>query len=407
MQVRKTKSLRCREIRDDLPCGAAGSAPVRATVRPVTMTTRPARRTDVPDWLDRQAAIAGRLLVLGLASAAAIWLALQVRFISMAVVLGFAEVSLLWPAVKWLRARRVPQAIAAILGVLGFLAFFVGLLVFVVSEVVQSSPELADAVTGAFSDILGWVRSGPFGLDTGAVQDVLDEMQASVGDYIGNVGSGVATGLSVVGNVLTVLLIATFFAIFALSSGDKLWAQFSATLPVDRRLPATAAFRASMRAAGNWFYASTLTGLVDGVLIGLGLTILGVPLAVPIGALTFVLAYIPLVGATIAGAVAVLVALFVGGWVTALWTLLIVLAVQQLEGNVLAPLLLSKALSFHPLVMLLLTTAAASAFGLVGLFLAIPVTGAISAAIIAYRRVYGEAAGAAAAATKKRELPST
>jgi predicted PurR-regulated permease PerM len=400
MQVRKTKSLRCREIPDDLPRGAAGSAPVRATVRPVTMTTRPARRTDVPDWLDRQAAIAGRLLVLGLASAAAIWLALQVRFISMAVVLGFAEVSLLWPAVKWLRARRVPQAIAAILGVLGFLAFFVGLLVFVVSEVVQSSPELADAVTGAFSDILGWIRSGPFGLDTGAVQDVLDEMQASVGDYIGNVGSGVATGLSVVGNVLTVLLIATFFAIFALSSGDKLWAQFSATLPVDRRLPATAAFRASMRAAGNWFYASTLTGLVDGVLIGLGLTILGVPLAVPIGALTFVLAYIPLVGATIAGAVAVLVALFVGGWVTALWTLLIVLAVQQLEGNVLAPLLLSKALSFHPLVMLLLTTAAASAFGLVGLFLAIPVTGAISAAIIAYRRVYGEAAGAAAAATK-------
>jgi predicted PurR-regulated permease PerM len=371
------------------------------------MTTRPARRTDVPDWLDRQAAIAGRLLVLGLASAAAIWLALQVRFISMAVVLGFAEVSLLWPAVKWLRARRVPQAIAAILCVLGFLAFFVGLLVFVVSEVVQSSPELADAVTGAFSDILGWIRRGPFGLDTAAVQDILDEMQASVGDYIGNVGSGVATGLSVVGNVLTVLLIATFFAIFALSSGDKLWAQFSATLPVDRRLPATAAFRASMRAAGNWFYASTLTGLVDGVLIGLGLTILGVPLAVPIGALTFVLAYIPLVGATIAGAVAVLVALFVGGWVTALWTLLIVLAVQQLEGNVLAPLLLSKALSFHPLILLLLTTAAASAFGLVGLFLAIPVTGAITAAIIAYRRVYGDAAGAAAAATKKRELPST
>jgi putative heme transporter len=372
----------------------------------VTIRMPQASRPEVPDWLDRQAAIAGRLLVLGLAIAAAIWLALQVKFISMAVVLGFAEVSLLWPAVKWLRARRVPQAIAAILCVVGFLALFVGLLVFVVSEVVQSSPELADAVTGAFSDILGWIRSGPFGLDTAAVEDVLDELQASVGDYVGSVGTGVATGLSVVGNVLTVLLIATFFAIFALSSGDRLWAQFSSTLPVDRRRPATAAFRASMRAAGNWFYASTLTGLVDGLLIGLGLIILDVPLAVPIGALTFVLAYIPLVGAAIAGAVAVLVALFIGGWATALWTLLIVLAVQQLEGNVLAPLLLSRALSFHPLIMLLLTTAAASAFGLVGLFLAIPVTGAIIAAIIAYRRVQGEAAGAPIAATQKRELPS-
>ena len=361
---------------------------------------------EVPDWLDRQAAIAGRLLVLGLAIAAAIWLALQVRFISMAVVLGFAEVSLLWPVVKWLRARGVPQTIAAILCMLAFLAFFVGLLVFVVSQVVQSSPRLASAVSGAFTDILDWVRSGPFGIDTAAVQDVLDELQSSVGGYIGNLGAGVATGLSVVGNVLTVLLIATFFAIFALSSGDRLWAQFASTLPVDRRRPATAAFRASMTAAGNWFYASTLTGLVDGLLIGIGLAILGVPLAIPIGALTFVLAYIPLVGATIAGTVAILVALFIGGWVTALWTLLIVLGVQQLEGNVLAPLLLSRALSFHPLILLILTTAAASAFGLVGLFLAIPVTGAITAAIIAYRRVHGEAAGAPAAATKKRELPS-
>jgi putative heme transporter len=369
------------------------------------MSTPPARDARVPPWLDRQAAIAGRLLVLGLAISAAIWLALQVRFISMAVVLGFAEVSLLWPAVKWLRARRVPQVIAAILCVVGFLAVFVGLLVFVVSEVVRSSPRLADAVSGAFTDILGWIRSGPFGVDSEAVQDMLDELQSSVGDYVGNLGAGVATGLSVVGNVLTVLLIATFFAIFALSSGDRLWAQFASTLTVDHRRPATAAFQASMKAAGNWFYASTLTGIVDGLLIGIGLTILDVPLAVPIGALTFVLAYIPLVGATIAGAVAVLVALFTGGWVTALWTLLIVLAVQQLEGNVLSPLLLSRALSFHPLIMLLLTTAAASAFGLVGLFLAIPVTGAITAAVMTYRRVQGEAAGVPDAATEKRELP--
>ena len=344
----------------------------------------------MPAWLDRQAAVAGRLLVVGLAGAAVIWLALQVRFISMAVVLGFAEVSLLWPAVKWLRARRVPQALAAIMCVVGFLAVFVGLLVFVVSEVVRNSPRLADAITGAFDDILSWIRSGPFGIDTAAVEDVLNELQSSVGDYVGSIGSGVATGLSVVGNVLTVLLIATFFAIFALSSGDRLWAQFVSTLSADRRRPATVAFQASMRATGSWFYASTLTGLVDGLLIGIGLSLLSVPLAVPIGALTFVLAYIPLVGATIAGVVAVLVALFTGGWTTALWTLLLVLAVQQLEGNVLSPLLLSRALSFHPLIMLVLTTTAASAFGLVGLFLAVPVTGAITAAVIAYRRALAE-----------------
>ncbi|MGH8775922.1 MAG: AI-2E family transporter [Jiangellaceae bacterium] len=347
-------------------------------------------RHGVPTWLDRQAAIAGRLLVVGLAVAAVIWLALQVRFISMAVVLGFAEVSLLWPLVRWLNARRVPQPIAAILCVLAFLAFFTSLMVFVVAEVVRSGPDMADAVTGAFDDIVAWLRSGPFGVDSESVQSVFDELQSSIGTFVGGLGSGVATGLSVVGNFLTVLLIATFFAIFALSSGDKLWAQFVRVLPEDRRRPATVAFQALMRASGNWFLASTLTGLVDGVLIGAALSVLDVPLAVPIGALTFVMAYIPLVGATIAGAVAVLVALFAGGWTTALWTLLAVVAVQQIEGNVLSPLLMSRALRFHPLVMLILTTAAASAFGLVGLFLATPVMGAITAAVIAYRRCDGQ-----------------
>ncbi len=349
-------------------------------------TTRHSYRSDVPAWLDRQAAIAGRLLVVGLAVAAVMWLALRIQFISTAVVLGFAEVSLLWPLVRWLRARRVPQPVAAILCVVTFLAFFASLMVFVVAEVVRSGPDLADAAVGAFDDIVAWLRTGPFGVDSEAVQNVLDELQSSVGSFIGGIGTGVATGLSVVGNVLTVLLIATFFAVFALSSGDKLWGQFVRALPEDRRQPATTAFQAAMRAAGNWFYASTLTGLVDGLIIGIGLWLLGVPLYVPIGALTFVLAYIPLVGAAIAGAVAVLVALFAGGWTTALWTLLLVLAVQQIEGNVLSPLLLSRALNFHPLILLILTTAAASAFGLVGLFLAIPVTGAITAAVIAYRR---------------------
>ncbi|MBD0292428.1 MAG: AI-2E family transporter [Jiangellaceae bacterium] len=361
----------------------------RDEVRHVTLP--PARRTDVPLWLDRQAAIAGRLLLIGLALAAVVWLALQVQFIAMAVVLGFAEVSLLWPAVRWLRDRRVPQPIAAILCVVAFIAVFVTLLVFVVGEVIRSSPEIAESVRGAVDNILDWLRSGPFGIESAAIQDALAELQNSIGDFIGGVGIGLAAGLSVVGNLLTVLLIATFFAIFALSSGDTLWASFVRLLRPDHHRAATAAFKASMQAAGNWFYAATLTGMIDGLLIGTGLVLLDVPLAVPIGALTFVLAYVPLVGALIAGAVAVLVAVFAGGWVTGLWTFLLVLGVQQLEGNVLAPLLLSRALSFHPLVMLVLTTTAAAAFGLVGLFLAIPVTGAVVAAVIAFRRETGAA----------------
>ena len=330
--------------------------------------------------------IAGRLLLIGLAAAAAMWLALQVQFIATAVVLGFAEVALLWPLARWLRSKRVPAALAALACVILFLAFFVGLLIFLVTEVVQSWPRMVDALTGSVTEINEWLESGPFGLDTQNVQDLLDELQSRLGDLLGSATSAIGTGLSVVGNFFTVILIATFFAIFALTSGDKLWRQFVGTLAPGHQAPADAAFRGAMKTVGNWFYASTITGLVDGVLIGVGLLILDVPLAIPIAALTFLMAYIPLIGATLAGAVAVLVALFSGGFDTALWALLVVVIVQQVEGNVLSPLLMSRALNFHPVITLVLTTASASAFGLVGLFLAVPVTGAITAAVLAWKR---------------------
>lgn len=350
------------------------------------MVPRRASRSDIPAWLDRQAAIVGRLLVLVLAAGVVIWFALRVQFITIAVVIGFAEVSLLWPLVRALRERKVPQVLAAILCVAAFLSFFALLLVFVVAEIVRASPRMADQVVNAVENVLEWVRSGPFGVDDEVVRQVIDELQQYVSAFVGAVGEYIATGLGVIANLVTVVLIATFFAIFALASGDKLWRQFTNALPREHRQPATAAFRSAMRTTGMWFYASTVTGLVDGFFIGLGLLILGVPLAVPIGALTFVLAYIPLLGATIAGVVAVAVALATQGLTAAIIALIIVLAVQQLEGNVLAPLLMAKAVSFHPLIILLMTTTAATMFGMAGLFLAVPLAGAIVAAVMGWRR---------------------
>lgn len=347
------------------------------------------RDLKIPVWLVRFAIIAACSLLLVAVGAALIWFALRVQFIAIAVVIGFAEVSLLWPLVRWLRDRKVPQVLAAILCVVGFLSFFALLLVFVVAEVVRASPRLADQVVNAVDNVLEWVQQGPFGVEDDVVQDVLAELQQYISTFVGAVGEYIATGLGVLANLITVVLIATFFAIFALASGDRLWKQFTNTLRPDLRLPATAAFRSAMRTTGAWFYASTITGLVDGFFIGLGLFILGVPLAVPIGALTFILAYIPLVGATIAGVVAVAAALATEGLTAAIIALAIVLGVQQLEGNVLAPLLMARAVSFHPLIILLLTTTAATMFGMAGLFLAVPVTGAIVASVIGWRRATG------------------
>lgn len=341
---------------------------------------------DTPTWLHAEAVIAGRLLIIGLALAAALWVVLQVQFIASATVLGFAMVALLWPLAKWLRKKGVPDVAAALACVLLFLAFFIGLVVFVVDQVIDSGDSMVEAITGSVEALGDWLEEGPFGLESTNIQDLLDELQTRLDDILGGVSSAAATGLTALGNLTTVVLIATFFTIFALTSGDRLWFRFVATLRPEHQAPATAAFRSSMRAAGNWFYASTLTGLVDGLLIGGGLTILDVPLAIPIGALTFIMGYVPMVGATLAGAVAVAVALFSGGFSDALWALALVLVVQQIEGNVLSPLLLSRAVNFHPLIILLLTTGAATAFGLVGLFLAVPVAGSLTAGIRTWKR---------------------
>lgn len=311
---------------------------------------------------------------------------LQVTIIFTGVVLGFAVVSLLWPVVRWLRRHGVPAVLAALLGVVAFLGAFALLSWFVVVQVVGSIPDLVAAGSSLADSFTDWASDLPLSRDSPVVDDVLGDLESSLGTVLAGVGSGVLTGLGAVGNVATVFAVATFFAIFALTGGDVLWRQAVALLPVESRDPATDSLRAVMGTTGGWFYASTLTGLVDGLFIGGGLLVLGVPLAVPIGALTFVLGYIPMVGATLAGAVAVGLAFLSGGWTTALWALLLVVAVQQLEGNVLSPLLLSRAVDFPPLVTLLLTTTAAAAFGIVGLFLAVPVAGAIVAAGTTYRR---------------------
>lgn len=350
-------------------------------------TRTPLSQLPTPTWLHGESVIALRLMIIGGAMIGGIWLVLRVQVIVTAVVIGFAILSLLWPVARWLRSHGVPAVLAALLCVLAFLAFFVGLITFVIAQVVDSWPRIVRAITGSVNDVNEWLEEGPFGLDTANVQDLLNDVEQFLGDQLQNIGSAAATGLSLVGNFATVILIAIFFSIFGLTSGDKLWRQFVGTLDPDNRGAANAAFRASMRTTGNWFYASTITGLVDGLFIGVGLAILDVPLAVPIGALTFLMAYIPLIGATLAGAVAVLVALFSGGPADALWALGIVLVVQQIEGNLLSPLLLSRAINFHPLIVLVLTTSSAAAFGLIGLFLAVPVTGAIAAAVIAWRKV--------------------
>lgn len=349
---------------------------------------RPGKATAAsgPTWLADEATIALRLLILGIAAMAVLWFIRQVEIVVIAAFLGFAVTAMLWPAARVLR-RFLPGVAAAMLTVSAFLASFLLLLWFITAEVVSSWPVLQGAVIGAVESLDQWVRDHGVSVPSDLVDNLLGQLQSRAGAVVSGIGEAALTGLNALSLAATVLVVTLFLTIFALSSGSSLARQVTGAVPAARREAAAAALRTSFTAARWWLVASTVTGLVDGLLIGVGMQLLGLPLAIPVGVLTFVLGFIPMLGATLAGLVAVLIGIFFAGPLMGVWVLLLVLAVQQIEGNVLSPLLMSRAMQFHPIVTLLVITAGGFAFGFTGLFLAVPLTGVAAAAVRGWRGV--------------------
>lgn len=329
-------------------------------------------------WLADEAQVAQRILWVGLAFLLVVWLVLQVEVVAVAAFLGFAQTALLWPVVKRLR-RFLPGGLAAILVVTVYAAAIVSLIWFIIVELSRSWSGLVESFLSGLDSANTWLQDVGLSLTPEILQNLGTQFRGTISQFFNGVSSFAMTGITAVSTLVTVIVVATFATLFCLASGDGLWRSVLDAIHPARRTRIDRAMRAGLRTARWWMFASTATGLVDGLFIGLGLWFLGVPFVVPIMVLTFILGFIPMIGATTAGAVAVGIALFSGGLKTAIWALIVVLLVQQVEGNVLSPLLLSRAMSFHPVVTLLLATGGGMALGFSGLFLAVPVAGVLVA----------------------------
>lgn len=336
-------------------------------------------------WLRLEAVVAGRFIVVAAAVLLLIWLGLQVTVIAIAAFIAFTQAALLWPVVGRLEAY-LPRALATLLVVAVYAAGIIALAWFILIQMLDAWPQLFDAVLGSLTSANDWFLERGWSLPPSFVENVERQLQGRLGDIASGLGGYARTTLAALGSTASVVVVALFATLFALVGGRPMTRGIVAMVPEARQLPTFAAIRDAVTTARWWMFASTVTGAVDGIFIGMGMYLLGVPLAVPIGLLTFILGFIPLIGATLAGAIAVAVALFFNGVTTAIWTLVIVLAVQQIEGNVLSPLLMSRAMEFPPLLTLLLSTAGGVALGLPGLFLAVPIAGILTAAVRAWRR---------------------
>lgn len=333
-----------------------------------------------PPWLSTAAAVAGRLLV---AAAAVLALAFALSRLYLAFLPLFVALllsTLLVPPARWLKQRGVPAALAALISVVGAVVVITGALALLVPQVVSQLEELtSDVDLGLETLVDGAAETLGIPLPESEASALVDRAIEQLRDNAGRIGAGVLSGAIIVIEVVTGLVLALVLTFFFAKDGERITGWFVDRSPPAHRETLEAVARRAWNTLAGYVRGQTIIAAVDAVGIGLGLLLLGVPLALPLTVLTFFGGFIPIVGAFTAGLLAVLVALVNGGLTDALFVLALVVGVQQTEGNVLEPLVLGRTVPLHPVVILLVITAGAVLGGVIGAFLAVPVAAVVSA----------------------------
>lgn len=359
-----------------LPAAATTQDGSPAARRPVT----------VPRTLAVLSEIGWRFLVCVLAVGVIVYAFWQLRLVLLPVFVALLAATILGPAAVWLRHRGVPRTLAAAIVYIGGLAF-VGVVVWLLAPAtVHEFDELGRQVSGGLDEIGSWAADGPLGLSQSDVQDAVDEISSRVQERADDIASGALTGALVAAQVFAGVVITLVVTFFLVRDGDRMWDWIVGLMPTHRRDTVHAAGQEGWRVLSAFVRGITVIATIDAVAIGLALWIIGVPLVMPLALLTFVLAFIPIVGAFTAGAAAALVALVSNGWVDALLVVAAIIAIQQLEGNLLYPVIVGRTVELHPVVILVCVGAGGILGGIIGAFLAVPTAALIATVIPLVRR---------------------
>ena len=305
----------------------------------------------------------------------------QLRVIVVPVFIAVILTALLLPAVDRLDQRGMPRGGAVALVLLGGLGLFGGILTFVVSQFISGLPGLVTEVTRSIDNATNWLIEGPARLSREQIDKAGDTAVAALRDNQEKLTSGALSTAATLTEIVTSALLTLFTLIFLLSGGRGIYAYLTKIVPAGSRDRVRAAGRAGFGSLIGYVRATFLVALVDAVGIGSGLAILGIPLALPLASLVFLGAFVPLIGAVLTGFVAVVVALLAKGFIYALITLGLIVAVQQVESHVLQPLLMGRAVSIHPLAIVLAIATGAVLAGIIGALLSVPLLAFLNSAI--------------------------
>ena len=339
---------------------------------PVTSVSDPPAPVWVAPGVRLAAEWSGRLLVVALGVYVLWRIAGEFANIVVPVMISVLMAALLHPLVERL-AGVVPHGLAALIVLLGTLVFIVGLIALVAQQATSGFPELRDQGVEGLDEVRNWLRTGPLNIDADTLAGYIDSAEDAATANRSSLVSGAFGVAAVASELAEGFFIALFSTFFFLSSGHRIWAWLLGLFPRPARTPLDKAARSGWVTLSHYVRATLLVALIDGIGIGLGSQLLGVPLALPLGVLVFLGAFIPIVGALVTGVLAVLVALVANGPVIALAVLGVVLLVQQFESHVLQPFLMGRAVNVHPLAVILCIATGATLAGIVGALFAVPV----------------------------------
>lgn len=328
----------------------------------------------------KAAAWSWRLLIIAVAAWVLLQFLMRLGVVIVPAALALMLTALLVPAVDFLNRRGAPRGGAVALVLICGLALVGSILAFVITQFADGLPDLADQVTRSIDSARHWLISGPLHLRPDQINHFGDTAIQTIRDHQQELTSGALSTAGTVTEIVTGALLALFTLIFLLLGGRNIWRFMTQIAPATVRQRVGDAGAAGFHSLTGYVRATSVVALVDAVGIGTGLAIMGIPLALPLASLVFLGAFIPLVGAVLSGFVAVVVALLAKGFVYALITLGLIIAVMQLEAHVLQPLVMGRAVSIHPLAVVLGIAAGGVLAGVVGALLAVPTIAFINSA---------------------------
>lgn len=326
----------------------------------------------VPLSLRVAASYAWRLLLIAAAVGVIVWIVIQLKLLVIPLLIGILITALLWPAFDLMLRKRFPRWLAILIALIGTLAIVAGLMWLVGWQVAREWPEVQVRTGAAVEEFRDYLIQGPLHLTDTDIQKYIDQGFALAQEQAQLLWSGALAIGTTFGHVAVGAVLTLFILICLLADGGGIWRWTTKLFPRNSRPAIDAASRNGWQTVVNYAKTQLLVATIDSIGIGLGAFFLGVPLAIPIAVLVFLGAFVPIVGAVVTGALAVLLALVYNDPWNALWMLVVVIGVQQFEGHFLQPILMGSAVKVHPLAVVLVVAGGSMIAGIPGALFAVP-----------------------------------